>query len=115
MAKTKEPQMEKIAISIPKELLRLVDQYARKRLENRSTALRQLVAEALRYQELQEAAEGYQKGRATLWEVAARLGLHYREAEEALLSVGVPLLHVEPAEVDLAQIERHARDLERSR
>ncbi|OGF55085.1 MAG: hypothetical protein A2Z21_04690 [Candidatus Fraserbacteria bacterium RBG_16_55_9] len=115
MAKTREPKMEEIAISIPKELLRLVDSYARKHLEDRSTALRQLVAEALRYREWKEAAEDYQKGRATLWEVAARLGLHYREAEEVLLTLGVPLVHVEAGEVDMDKIEQETRNLRRTR
>ncbi|MBI3327378.1 MAG: hypothetical protein HYZ81_11840 [Nitrospinae bacterium] len=113
MAKAREPKMEKIAISIPRELLRLVDGYAQRHLEDRSTAIRQLVAEALRYQEVKEAAEDYRQGRATLWEVAKRLGVSYREADEALHSLGVPLGHIEATEVDLAQIARQADELKR--
>lgn len=115
MAKVRDPRskMEKIAISIPRELLRLVDRYARKHLEDRSTAIRQLVAEALRYHELKEAAEDYRRGRATLWEIAGRLGLSYREAEEALVSTGMALVHVEAAEVDPARIEQQAHELKR--
>lgn len=111
MAKVREPKMEKIAISIPRELLRLVDRYAQKHLEDRSTAIRQLVAEALRYHAVKEAAGDYRRGRATLWEIATRLGVSYREAEEALISIGTALVHVEAREVDLARIEQQAHEL----
>jgi metal-responsive CopG/Arc/MetJ family transcriptional regulator len=53
---------EKIAISLPKELLRLIDLGARSKGLSRSEFIRQAIAELFRRQEERAAAERYVEG-----------------------------------------------------
>lgn len=92
MPRTKEPGMVKIAVSLSRDLLEALDRYAAEHLEDRSTALRQLLDFALKQKRLARLAEQYRQGLLTLREVAEALGLSYRKTEALLGSLGVPVL-----------------------
>lgn len=84
--------MVKIAVSLSRDLLEALDRYAAEHLEDRSTALRQLLDFALKQKRLARLAEQYRQGLLTLREVAEALGLSYRKTEALLGSLGVPVL-----------------------
>ncbi|MEW6581453.1 MAG: hypothetical protein AB1416_01660 [Actinomycetota bacterium] len=73
------------------ELLREVDAYARDRREDRSTAIRQLVAFALREQQTREAVDAVRAGRMTLRGFATALDLDVWQAHDLLAASGAPV------------------------
>lgn len=113
MPKTKEPEMVKIAVSLNRDLLEALDRYAEEHLEDRSTALRQLLDFALKQKRLAQLAEQYRQGLLTVREVAEALGLSYQKAEALLGSLGVPVLG--GGEVHPDDLEALAEELSSSR
>jgi len=109
MPKTKEPEMVKIAVSLNRDLLEALERYAQEHLEDRSTALRQLLDFALKQKRLAKLAEQYRQGLLTMREVAEALGLSYRKAEALLGSLGVPVLSV--GEIHPDELETLAKEL----
>jgi len=75
--------------TLDESLLRRIDAYAAEHLEDRSTAVRQLVDFALREHAKREALKGYEQGRLTLRELARSLRLDTWQAQDLLLSEGV--------------------------
>jgi predicted HTH domain antitoxin len=90
------------------ELLRRLDAFARRRHEDRSTAIRQLVDFALREMTMREAVEAYQAGRLTLRELASALGLDVWATHDLLASRGIPIAQGVAAETStsLAAVTR---------
>ena len=72
--------------------------YAPSAARHRTTALGP--CQPARHVPVKEVAEDYRQGRATLWEVANRLGVSYREADEALHSHALVSQHVAPLRPD---------------
>lgn len=70
-------------------LLARIDAFAASRLEDRSTAIRQLVDHALRELTKAEALEAYRHGRVTLREFARSLALDVWAAQDLLAAEGV--------------------------
>jgi metal-responsive CopG/Arc/MetJ family transcriptional regulator len=79
----------RINATLDRELLTRIDAFARERLEDRSTAIRQLVDLALRELSKRQAVEAYRQGRATLREVARALDLDLWKAQDLLMAEGV--------------------------
>ena len=79
----------RINTTLDRELLARIDAFARERLEDRSTAIRQLVDLALRELSKREAIEAYRQGRVTLREFGRALGLDVWKAQDLLLAEGV--------------------------
>lgn len=79
----------RVNATMDEEILRRLDDFAARRYEDRSTALRQLVDFALRELAKQEATEAYVAGRITLRELARTLGLDVWAAHDLLASEGV--------------------------
>jgi predicted HTH domain antitoxin len=71
------------------ELVRRIDAYAEGRLEDRSTALRQLADFALREMALRDALAAYRDGRVSLREFARTLGVDLWHAHDLLRAQGV--------------------------
>ncbi len=65
----------RINATLDADLLARIDAFAAGRLEDRSTAIRQLVDQALRDLSKREALQAYQQGRLTLRELARTLRL----------------------------------------
>lgn len=82
-------QAVRVNATMDEELLRRVDAYAAERYEDRSTALRQLVAFALRELHKRDAMEAYRSGRVTLRDFARSLGLDVWAAHDLLRAEGV--------------------------
>ena len=79
----------RVNATMSRSLLERVDAFAAARLEDRSTAIRQLVDFALREMAKREALEAYQGGRVTLRELGRALGLDAWATEDLLAAEGV--------------------------
>jgi predicted HTH domain antitoxin len=84
--------MRRVNTTMPESLLKKVDLYGELNLEDRSTAIRQLVAEGLRVKLQQTVLEQFKKGKLTLRQGAELLGLTYWEMNELLRENHVPLM-----------------------
>ena len=91
-------------------LLQEVDAYARDRHEDRSTAIRQLVAFALRETRTRQAIDRIRGGQMTLREFADTLNLDLWQAHDLLSASGVPIAagSLEETASDLAQVIEHS-------
>ena len=81
----------RINATMDSELVDRIDAFAASRYEDRSTAIRQLVAFALQELSKREALEAYEAGRVTLGELAASLGLDAWSTHDLLRAEGVPV------------------------
>ncbi|WP_370326557.1 UPF0175 family protein [Euzebya sp.] len=79
----------RINATMDEELLRRIDAFAAERLEDRSTALRQLADFALRELHLRDAVEAYRQGRVSLRQFATSLGVDVWKAHDLLRAEGV--------------------------
>lgn len=84
-------QAIRVNATMDEDLLRRVDAFAAARYEDRSTALRQLVAFALRELQKREAIEAFAAGRVTLREFGRGLGLDVWAAHDLLRAEGVAM------------------------
>lgn len=82
-------QAVRVNATMDEDLLRRVDAFAAERYEDRSTALRQLVAFALRELHKRDAMDAYRAGRTTLREFARGLGLEVWAAHDLLRAENV--------------------------
>ena len=73
------------------DLVARVDRFAADRLEDRSTAIRQLVAFALREHVRRDTIVAYVSGRITLRELARILGLDTWSAQDLLAAEGIAI------------------------
>lgn len=79
----------RINATLDRELLDRIDAFAKDRLEDRSTAIRQLVDLALRELSKNDAVESYRRGGLTLREFGRALNLDVWKAQDLLLAEGV--------------------------
>ncbi|MGI8653527.1 MAG: CopG family ribbon-helix-helix protein, partial [Geodermatophilaceae bacterium] len=79
----------RVNATMDEDLVRRVDAFAAERYEDRSTALRQLVAFALRELHKRDAMDAYAAGRLTLREFARSLDLDVWAAHDLLRAEGV--------------------------
>ena len=84
--------MRRVNTTMPESLLGKVDLYSRLNLEDRATAIRQLVAEGLRVKLQQTVLEQYRKGKITIRQGAELLGITYMEMDELLRENQIPLV-----------------------
>ena len=79
----------RINATLDERLLARIDAFAERRLEDRSTALRQLADFALRELALRDALDAYQTSRLTLREFAEALAVDTWKAQDLLRANGV--------------------------
>jgi len=79
----------RINATLDERLLARIDAFADSRLEDRSTALRQLADFALREMALREALEAYRTSRLTLRELADALAVDVWKAHDLLRANGI--------------------------
>ncbi len=84
--------MKRVNTTMPESLLKRVDLYGELNLEDRATAIRQLVNEGLRVKLKEAVLEQYKKGKITIRQGAELLGLTYVEMDDLLRESGVPLV-----------------------
>ena len=85
-------RVRRVNTTMPESLLRRVDVYSEMNLEDRATAIRQLVAEGLRVKLQQTVVEHYRRGKITIRQGAELLGIPYMEMDELLRENQVPLV-----------------------
>lgn len=76
--------VRRVNTTMPASLLRRVDLYSQMNLEDRATAIRQLVAEGLRVKMEQTVVEQFRRGKITVRQGAELLGISYFEMDEVL-------------------------------
>ncbi len=84
--------IKRVNTTMPESLLKRVDLYSKWNLEDRATAIRQLVAEGLRIKLQQAALEQYKRGKITLRQGAELLGISYWDMNELLRENHIPLV-----------------------
>lgn len=102
----------RINATLDEDLLARIDAFAAARLEDRSTAIRQLVDQALRDLAKHDALRSYQAGRITLRELALALRLDVWAAQDLLAAEGVAVAQGGPGETAsalAALLERRSR------
>lgn len=83
--------VRRVNTTMPESLLKKVDLYGELNLEDRATAIRQLVAEGLRVKLQETVLDQYRKGRITLRQGAELLGITYLRMNELLREHHIPL------------------------
>ena len=76
--------IKRVNTTMPESLLKRVDLYSKLNLEDRATAIRQLVAEGLRVKLQQTVLERYRRGEITIRQGAELLGVTYLEMDDLL-------------------------------
>jgi predicted HTH domain antitoxin len=84
--------MRRVNTTMPESLLKKVDLYSQLNLEDRATAIRQLVSEGLRVKMQQSVLEQYRRGKITLRQGAELLGVTYLEMNDLLRENHIPLM-----------------------
>jgi metal-responsive CopG/Arc/MetJ family transcriptional regulator len=82
----------KINATIDPELLGRLDEYSLRSQEDRSTAIRQLLAFALREKNKTKALQAYKEGRLTIRQCAELLGVDYYEMNDLLSEANIPTI-----------------------
>jgi len=83
--------VRRVNTTMPESLLKKVDLYSALNLEDRATAIRQLVSEGLRVKLQQPVLEQYRRSQITLRQGAEMLGITYLEMNQLLRENHVPL------------------------
>ena len=81
------------------ELLKRIDFYAEQRLEDRSTAIRQLIAEGLKNELKARVIESLKKKKLTIREAAELLDAEYWEMQQIMDEEGVNLIDISNEEI----------------
>lgn len=83
----------RINATLGKEMYEKIDEYARKHHEDRSTAIRQLIAAGLVEKNKEKVLEAYRNNKITLREAAELLGLTYWETQDLLVENDIPIIN----------------------
>ncbi len=81
------------------KLLKRVDFYAEQKLEDRSTAIRQLIAEGLKKELKTKVIESLKENKLTIREAAEILGVEYWEMQQIMDEEGVELIEISENEI----------------
>lgn len=82
------------------EILRRVDFYAEQHYEDRSTAIRQLIAVGLKEKMKDRILYSYKEGRLTMRQAAELLGVDYWEMQEILKNEDIPIIRTTEKEIN---------------
>ena len=81
------------------ELLKRIDYYAEQRLEDRSTAIRQLIAEGLKTELKAKVVESLKENKLTIREASELLDVEYWEMQQIMDEEGVNLIDIPEEEI----------------
>jgi len=90
------------------ELLKRIDYYAEQRLEDRSTAIRQLIAEGLKTELKAKVIESLKENKLTIREAAELLNVEYWEMQQIMDEEGVNLIDI--PEEEIAKRQKNKND-----
>ena len=97
--------LERISVTIPEEMLKKLDYVARRRFEDRSVALRQLVSIGLKNIMLEEALDAYVEGKISLEKAAEMAEVSIWKFFDLLKEKKIPLSYrLEDAEKEIKDI-----------
>ena len=99
-----------INTELTKDILKELDSYAKRHYEDRSTAIRQLLAAILKELSTKETIDEFRNNKLTVREVAQRLGVSYWEAQTILIEAGVPIQKMTQEEIKIRK-EKAANDV----
>lgn len=85
-------ELRRINIMVTRNLLKEIDKIAKLRLEDRSTAIRQLLYKTLREEKIHLAVQEFQTGNVTFREAASLADLDYWDFQAELEKRGIPLM-----------------------
>ena len=92
-------EVVRINATLHSDLLDRIDFYAKQNYEDRSTAIRQLIAEGLKQKLKDNVIESFENKRITIREAAELLGVDYWEMQSILEEKGIPFLDLSEEEV----------------
>ena len=81
------------------ELLKRIDYYAEQRLEDRSTAIRQLIAEGLKTELKAKVVESLKENKLTIREASELLDVEYWEMQQIMDEESVNLIDISENEI----------------
>lgn len=90
----------RINATMPAKILKQVDEFAEEMQEDRSTAIRQLLAKALLEEKRKKIAQEFAIHKLTLREAAEELGVDYWDLQEILEKEGVPVTDITNTEIE---------------
>lgn len=96
-------EMIRVNTTMYPKLLRKIDFYAEQRLEDRSTAIRQLIAEGLKTELKANVIKSLKEAKLTIREAAELLGVEYWEMQQIMEERGVPLIDITEEEIGKRQ------------
>jgi predicted HTH domain antitoxin len=96
MAKTRN-----LTVRLDRELVKRVEQEARRESTDKSTIARKLTAIGIQQTQKARAVDGYRRGKCTIWKASEMAGVPLREMMEILRREKISL-HVSPEDMDEA-------------
>lgn len=85
-------KLTRVNVMLNKSLLKEIDKVAKTRLEDRSTAIRQLITGRIKEEKIKLAVEKFQEGNITFREAVAIAGLDYWDFQSELGKRGIPIM-----------------------
>ncbi len=89
----------RINATMPAKILKQVDEYAEQMQEDRSTAIRQLIAKALLGERKAQVLDAFRNHKLTVRETAQALGLDYWDLQHLLEKEGIPITDLTDNEI----------------
>lgn len=99
-------KVERVNTTLYPEQLRRIDFYAEQRLEDRSTAIRQLIAEGLKTELKAKVIASLKEKKLTIREAAELLGVEYWEMQQIMGEEGISLIGISKEEIAKRQNNR---------
>lgn len=93
-------ELVRVNATLDKNLLRFIDAYAEKMREDRSTAIRQLIGNAILALQKKEVLDAFKDKKLTLREAAKALGVDYWTIQAFLEDEGTAITGLTAAEVN---------------
>ena len=96
-------KVERVNTTLYPKLLKRIDFYAKQRLEDRSTAIRQLITEGLKTELKTKVIASLNDKKLTVREAAELLDVEYWEMQQIIDEEGIPLIDISEKEIEKRQ------------
>ena len=101
-------ELVRINATLDKKAVQWIDQYAEEMHEDRSTAIRQLLGQAILEKQKKNILQAFKARRITIRQAADALGVDYWTIQEFLAEANIPLTDMTDQE-----IQRHKHDIKK--
>lgn len=92
-------RLARVNTTLPVSMLKLIDGIAARKLEDRSTAVRQLIAKGVIEEKREEILKAFALKKLTIREAAEALGVSYRDVEKLIEQAGIPITDLSEEEI----------------